>query len=196
MSFRIYLSGKMSNRYVEDVKSERRRATEELGKYGIRAVDPAAAESQLWGTDKKAKIGATFQRRVMKSMVEHDLFLIRRSDALLYLTADIASEGSLLEMAYAQKIGIPVIIIAPERVLGNFMGWVNIMVPEDHILATIEDAAKFINRRYKKEYEKNAEYFEAAIKNAARQVNNENKKGSKKKKTVAPVVPAAQPTAS
>ena len=172
-------SGKMSNRLVRDVVSERKLATNELAKYGIHCVDPAAAESQLWGTDKKAKISATFKRRVMAAMVAHDLWLIRRSDAVLYLTADIASEGSLLEVAYAKMIGLPVIIVAPERVKGNFMGWVNIYVPQDHTFSNIEDACKFISKRYKKEYEKNHKYFEAAIKNAAKQVNKGIKKNKK-----------------
>lgn len=182
MSFRIYLSGKMSNRYVEDVKSERERATNELARYGIRAVDPAASESQLWDSGKKAKISATFKRRVMEAMVKRDLYLIRRSDAVLYLTADIASEGSLLEICYAQKIGLPVVIVAPERVKGNFMGWVNIMVPQNHMFATIEDACRFINRRYKSEYERNHAYFERAVKNSAKQVNANAKKSKRKRK--------------
>jgi len=36
MSCRVYISGKMSNHYVEDVKSERKRATQELAKYMVR----------------------------------------------------------------------------------------------------------------------------------------------------------------
>jgi hypothetical protein len=170
----------MSNRLVDDVVAERKRATDELARYGVRAVDPAASESQLWESGKKARIGAKFSYKVMQAMREHDLFLIRRSDALVFLTADIASEGSILEMSYAQKIGIPVILVAPERVKGNFMGWVNVSVPPDHICSTIEEAAKFINRRYKKVYEKNHKYFEAAIKNATKAVNATGKKGNKK----------------
>src|SRR5271157_6113735 len=170
MSFRTYLSGKMSNRLVDDVVAERKRATEELARWGIRAVDPAASESQLWKSGKKARIGAKFSYKIMQAMRDHDLFLIRRSDALLFLTADIASEGSILEMSYAQKIGIPVILVAPERVKGNFMGWINVSIPSDHVFSTIEEAAKFINRRYKKVYEKHHKYFEAAIKNATKAV--------------------------
>lgn len=180
MSFRVYTSGKMSNRLVRDVVAERRTATNELAKYGIHCVDPAAAESSLWGSDKKAKISATFKRRVMVAMVSHDLWLIRRSDAILYLTADIASEGSLLEIAYAKMIGLPIIIVAPERVKGNFMGWLSIYVPQDHTFSTIEDACRFINKRYKKEYERNHVYFERAIKNAAKQVNKNAKKNKKR----------------
>jgi hypothetical protein len=95
------------------------------------------------------------------------------------LTADVASEGSLLEVAYAKMIGLPIIIVAPERVKGNFMGWLSIYVEKDHIFSTIEDACKFISKRYKKEYEKNHKYFEAAIKNAAKQVNKGIKKNKK-----------------
>jgi hypothetical protein len=178
MSLRVYLSGKMSNRYVEDVKSERKRATTELARYGIRAVDPAASEELLWDRNKRAKISAKFTRRVMSSMVDHDLFLIRRSDAILVLTGDVVSEGTLLEWRYAQIIGIPVIMIAPQRLAGDFMGWVNILVPADHTFPDIKLAAKFIFKRYVKQHIKNKAYFDAAIKNATDAVN----KGANKKK--------------
>jgi hypothetical protein len=168
----------MSNRYVEDVKSERKRATNELAKYGIRAVDPAASEELLWDRNKRAKISAKFTRKVMTSMVDHDLFLIRRSDAILVLTGDVVSEGTLLEWRYAQIIGIPVIMIAPERLKGNFMGWVNILVPADHTFPDIKSAARFIYRKYVKRHLKNKAYFDADIKNATDAVN----KGANKHK--------------
>jgi hypothetical protein len=180
MSFRVYISGKMSNRYVEDVKSERARTVKELARYQIHGVDPAAAESQLWPSSKKAKISSTFKRRVMEAMVQNDLWLIRRSDALIYITASIASEGSLLEVAYAKMIGLPIIIVSPERVKGQFMGWLSIYVPKDHTFSTIEEACRFINRRYKKQYERNHRYFERAIKNAAKQVNKSIKQSKKR----------------
>jgi hypothetical protein len=179
MSFRAYISGKMSNRYVEDVKSERAKTVKELARYSIHGIDPAAAESQLWPVSKGAKISSTFKRRVMEAMVKNDLWLIRRSDLVIYITADVASEGSLLEVAYAKMIGLPVVIVAPERVKGNFMGWLGIYVPQDHTFSTIEEACSFINRRYKKEYERNHKYFELAIKKAAIQVNKGNKKNKK-----------------
>lgn len=165
MSCRVYLSGKMSNRYVEDVKSERRRASQELAKYKMRAVDPAAAEEKLWPKRKNAKISTTFKRKIMDIMVWHDLWLIRRCDVMLVLTGDVVSEGTLLEWRYAQNIGIPVIMIAPERVKGNFMGWVNILVPQDHMFPDLKSAVRFIHKKYEKEYLQHHEYFAAAIKN-------------------------------
>jgi hypothetical protein len=173
---RVYLSGKMSNRYVEDVKSERKRATDELSKYGIKAVDPAAAEAALWGSHKKARISTKFNRRIMTAMVDKDLFLIRRSDALLYLTGDVVSEGSLLEVAFAQQIKIPVIMVAPERYYERWMGWVNIFVPKDHTFIDIKSAVRFINRKYKKTYEKNKIYFDQAIKKAITLTDKKRKK--------------------
>lgn len=165
MSCRVYLSGKMSNRYVDDVKSERRRATEELAKYKMRAVDPAAAEEKLWSNKKNAKISSTFKRKIMDIMVWHDLWLIRRCDVMLVLTGDVVSEGTLLEWRYAQNIGIPVVMIAPQRIRGEFMGWVNILVPQDHMFHDLKSAARFINKKYAKEYAEHHEYFAAAVKN-------------------------------
>lgn len=177
---RVYLAGKMSGRYAEDVKSERARATNALAKFGIHAVDPAAAESKLWGTHKYAKISTKFRRRVMAAMVWQDLWLIRRCDVLLVLTGDGASEGTNSEWTYAKNIGIPVVLVAPERVKGNLMGWTNILIPDDHTFPSVESAARFINRRYVKAYEKHREYFNAAIKNAVATVNNSVKRRKKK----------------
>lgn len=175
MACRVYLSGKMSNRFVDDVKSERRRATEELAKYKMRAVDPAAAEEKLWSNKKNAKISSTFKRKIMDIMVWHDLWLIRRCDVMLVLTGDVVSEGTLLEWRYAQNIGIPVVMVAPERIKGNFMGWVNILIPQDHMFPDLKSAARFIHKKYAKEYAEHHEYFAAAVKN--RGVKQPKKKG-------------------
>jgi nucleoside 2-deoxyribosyltransferase len=162
-NLRVYLSGKMSNRYVEDVKAERSRATEELNKHKLVAVDPAAAEAALWPHHKKAKISTRFTRKVMEAMVSNDLFLIRRCDVLLYLTGDVVSEGSILELQYAQTIGIPVVMVSPERHSERWMGWLNIIVPKDHTFPDIKKAVRFIYKRYQKAHEKNREYFNLAI---------------------------------
>jgi nucleoside 2-deoxyribosyltransferase len=163
---RVYLAGKMSNRYVEDVKSERKRATKELAKYQIRAVDPAAAEGKLWPKHRKAKISGRFKYSVMKAMVDHDKWLIRRCDVLLVLTGDITSEGTNAEFLYAKGIGIPVVMIAPERVKGNWMGWTNVLIGEENLFPDLKSAVKFIHKKYKKEYETNKAYFDAAIRHA------------------------------
>ena len=162
-NLRVYMSGKMSNRYVEDVKAERKRAAEELKKYKLVAVDPAAAEAELWPHKKKAKISSKFTRQVMEAMVDRDLYLIRRSDVLLYLTGDVVSEGSILELRYAQIIGIPVVMVSPERYSERWMGWLNIVVPKDHTFPDIKSAIRFIYRKYQKIHEKNKRYFDLAI---------------------------------
>jgi hypothetical protein len=160
---RVYIAGKMSSRYVEDVKSERRRAKEELAKLGMMAVDPAAAEERLWPHHKRAKISGKFNYKVMASMVHHDKWLIRRSDVLLVLTGDVPSEGTNAEFLYAKTIGIPVVMIAPERVKGNWMGWTNVLVGEENLFPDLKSAVRFINKTYKKDYENNKKYFDAAI---------------------------------
>lgn len=161
---RVYLAGKMSNRYVEDVKSERKRAKDALAKYGMVAVDPAAAEGKLWPRHKRAKISGKFEYKIMKALVNRDKGLIRRCDILLVLTGDVPSEGTNAEFLYAQTIGIPVVMIAPERVKGNWMGWTNILVGKENLFSDLDSAVKYIFKTYQKEYKENKAYFDAAIK--------------------------------
>ena len=108
---------------------------------------------------------------VLKSFTKK---LINRNLSLEYQDQSLTYHGLGCKM-----IGLPVVIVAPERVKGNFMGWLGIYVPQDHTFSTIEEACSFINRRYKKEYERNHKYFELAIKKAAIQVNKGNKKNKK-----------------
>lgn len=176
---RVYIAGKMSNRYVEDVKSERQRAKEELAKYNMLAVDPAAAEGQLWPRHKRAKISGRFSYNVMAAMVAHDKWLIRRCDCLLVLTGDIPSEGTNAEFLYAKSIGIPVVSISPLRVNGSWMGWTNVLLGEKNLFPDLKSAVQFIHKNYQKDYEKNKAYFEAAIKNAATVINKSIKKRKK-----------------
>jgi nucleoside 2-deoxyribosyltransferase len=180
---RIYLSGTMAGRFAGEVKAERAEATKVLAKYGIRAVDPAAAEEHLWGKGKSAKIQINMKRKIMEIMVWHDLFLIRRSDALIVLTGTTPSDGTWREMCYAEKIGIPVIVISPKRYTEELMGWTTVVVPKDHIFSDIYKAARFLHKRYAKEHETHIAYFNSAVKNANKSLKNHSRRKAATKYT-------------
>jgi nucleoside 2-deoxyribosyltransferase len=177
--FRIYLSGSMAGRVAEQVQAERELATKLFLKAGIFPVDPAAAEQKLWQRGRKAKIGLQFPLRIMKAFVDQDKWLIRRCDALLVLTGDTPSDGTWREMCYAEKIGIPVIMIAPRRKRGELVGWSNIEVP--HVVDDLGSAIRLIRRKWLREYENHKKYFDAAIRNAETAVGSKSKKRSKRK---------------
>lgn len=163
---RCYLSGCLAGRYAAEVTAERAEATKILAHHGLRAIDPAEAQSALWGSGKKAKVSKSMKRKLMTTMVHRDKGLIRRSDVLILLTGDIISDGSYKEVDYAQRIEIPVVLVSPKRYTEELMGWTNILVPKDHIFTTIEKAASFIKRKYEKDYEKHRNYFNLAVRKA------------------------------
>lgn len=178
--FRIYLSGSMAGRVAEQVREERELATDLFAKASIFAVDPAAAEQGLWKKGKAAKIGLKFPLKTMKAFVVQDKWLIRRCDALLVLTGDTPSDGTWREMVYAEKIGIPVIMIAPRRKRGELIGWSNIEVA--NVVEDLGSAIRLIKRKWLKEYEDHKKYFDAAIRNAETAIGSKAKKRRAKKK--------------
>lgn len=166
---RIYLSGCLAGRYAAEVTAERSKATQILGKYNLRAVDPAESQQILWGSRKNSTISKKMKRRLMETMVHRDKWLIRRSDILLVLTGDIISDGTYKEVDYAQRCEIPVVLIAPKRYTEELMGWTNILVPKDHIFPTMEKAISFIKRKYTKEYDADKKYFNMAVRKAPKE---------------------------
>ena|ERR1700685_4163124 len=173
---RCYLSGSMASRFVQEVQAERAEASVALAKIGVRAVDPAAAESQLWGKHVKAKISTKFRYKIIETMVKQDLWLIRRCDLLLVLTGDTVSDGTWEEWLYAQSIGVPVIMIAPKRYKGELSGWANVTMPKGNIVPNLKAACNLIRRKYLKEDQQFKAYFNAAIKNADKRIRNNKRK--------------------
>ncbi len=180
--FRIYLSGSMAGRVAEQVRAERELATKLFSKAGIFAIDPAAAEQKLWRPGKASKIGLKFPAKIMKAFVAQDKWLIRRCDALLVLTGDTPSDGTWREMCYAEKIGIPVVMIAPRRRHNELVGWSNIEVP--HVVEDLHGAIRLIKRIWLREYEAHKKYFDAAIRNAETSIGSTKPKRRKKNKKV------------
>jgi hypothetical protein len=177
---RCYLSGSMAGRFSEEVKAERAEASSALAKIGIRAADPGAAESQLWGRHVKSKISTKYKYKIIEAMVKRDLWLIRRCDLLLVLTGDQVSDGTWQEWVYANIIGIPVIMVAPKRYRGELSGWANVTIPKGNIVPNLKAACNLIKRKYLKEDGQFKAYFNAAIKNANRNIKNGKSKKQKK----------------
>jgi nucleoside 2-deoxyribosyltransferase len=173
---RVYMSGSMASRFAQEVQAERAEASSMLAKIGVRAVDPAAAESQLWGKHVKAKISTKFRYKIIEAMVKKDLWLIRRCDLVLVLTGDIVSDGTWEEWLYAQSIGVPVIMIAPKRYKGELNGWANVTIQHGNIVPSLKAACNLIKRKYLKEEEQFKAYFNAAIKNADKRIKDNKRK--------------------
>jgi hypothetical protein len=163
----------MAGRLADQVREERICATTKFAKAGIHAIDPGASEQRLWKKGKKSKIGFGFPRKIMDAFVSRDKWLIRHCDALLVLTGDTPSDGTWREMCYAEKIGIPVIMIGPKRLRGEIVGWSNIEV--SHIVTDLDEAVRLIKRRWVKEFEEQNKYFEIAIKNAKSALHRKRK---------------------
>jgi len=179
MSTRCYLAGSMGGRFAEEVRQERNEATKILARYGVHAIDPAAAEGRLWSEKKTARIELQMKKEVMEAMVLRDLWLVRRCDFLLLLTGDSPSDGSWREVAYAQAIGLPVVAVSPKRCKGELMGWTNILLGSDHLFPTVEKAAQFLFKKYAKEAIRRQEYFKVAIQNAKLTVSKNKRSKSK-----------------
>jgi nucleoside 2-deoxyribosyltransferase len=154
-------AGGMAGRRAEEVHAERQAAIKAFSKVGIFAVDPAAAEQKFIENQKSKKINVAYSEKVMKAFVTQDKWLIRHSDALLVMTGDRPSDGTWREMCYAEAIGIPVVMIAPQRKKKEMVGWSNILVP--HIVKDLSEAVNLIKRRWVKEYTAHRQYFELAI---------------------------------
>jgi|SRR5579864_344765 len=173
---RAYLSGSMAGRFTQEVQAERAEASAALAKIGVRAADPAAAESQLWGRHVKSRVSTKFKYKIIEAMVKRDLWLIRRCDIVLVLTGDQVSDGTWQEWCYANMMGIPVVMIAPKRHKGELSGWANVTIPRGNIVPNLKAACNLIKRRYLKEDAQFKAYFNASIKNANRNIKNGKRK--------------------
>lgn len=179
MAFRVYLSGSMAGRSPDQVKAERDHASELFKKAGMMAVDPGAAEKKLWKKGKKARIALKFPRPIIDAFVKEDLWLIRRCDALLVMTGDTPSDGTWWEMAYAEKIEIPIIMVAPRRAYGELVGWSNIKVK--HIVDDLPSAIRLIKKHFLKEYNRHKAYFDSAIRHAKTPITGNEKKAKRRR---------------
>jgi len=178
--FRVYLSGSMAGRVAEQVQAERELSVKLFRKKGIYAIDPGAFEQKLWKKRKGSKITFRFPPKIMDAFVKNDKRLIRHSDALVVLTGDIPSDGTWREMCYAEKIEIPVIMIAPKRYNEEMVGWSNIEVAD--VVPDLHSAVRLIKRKYVPMYEANNAFFDKKIRNAEKALAYRGSRKTKKKR--------------
>lgn len=142
---RVYLSGGMGGRVVQDVVRERELSRDLCKKYKMLAVDPGELERDFW---KNLRIPDNMSLSIMRQFIENDKKQIRRCDVLLVLTGDKPSDGTWREMCYSESIGIPVVMVAKNRYEGKLVSWSNVLVTR--IEPSIEKAISYINRTYNK----------------------------------------------
>lgn len=137
---RVYLAGKMAGRPGNEVIQERYLAKRLLGLSGVGFYDPAANEDIR---DDATPVDVRMEFDVMRNFVLKDENAIDHCDALLVLTGDTPSDGTLWECGRAfYHRRIPVILVAPKRFSGEYMGFSNIKASA--IFATVEEAVDYI----------------------------------------------------
>ncbi len=137
---KIYLAGSMAGRITKDVIAERKKASKLCIQMGMAPLDPGFTEAKDW---TGYRISDSMSIKKMKAYVDKDLKLIRRSDGLIKLTGDKASDGTDYEKDYAKFIGIPVAIVSPARCSGKLMGFSNVLFP---IFPTMKQAFKWLKK--------------------------------------------------
>jgi nucleoside 2-deoxyribosyltransferase len=131
----------MTGRRVKDVIKERQEAVSVCRSMELRAVDPAFGESKEW---TRFRIPDDINHRKMKQFIRRDKMLIRHCDALVVLTGDSVSDGTWHELIYADMMGIPVALVAPERTAKKLVGWSTCLYP---CFSSLSKALRYLKRR-------------------------------------------------
>lgn len=133
----------MAGRITKEVILERQKASRMCRQMGMAPLDPGFTEAKDW---TGYRISDSMSLKKMKAYVDKDLKLIRRSDGLIKLTGDKASDGTDYEKDYARFIGLPVAIVAPARCSGKLMGFSNVLFP---CFSTMKQAFKYLKKELK-----------------------------------------------
>lgn len=142
IKFDLYLAGSMHGRLGREVLKERAEARLACELNGLTYYDPSQDED----VPPNRIIDLKPNLRRMKWFVSKDDYNIDRCKAVLVLTGDSASSGTLWEcgrMYY--KCKRPIYIVAPKmyhKLLTNFT-----TVKAKRIFETVEQAAKYLRRR-------------------------------------------------
>lgn len=138
---RLYLCGSVTGRSAKEMREERQAAAAVLRERGWVPVDPLAGEYEdLKGRQniQDDQSGLSFANICLK-----DKYAIEHSDMVLWLTADVASYGSCIEVGLAWALGKPIICVdAGGKGRRNaFVAHISTFVGE-----TLEEAVDFIDR--------------------------------------------------
>lgn len=111
MSHHLYLCGSVVGRSTKEILGERLSAIAAIREQGWTSIDPLFGEyASLKGkrSIQDDQVGLTPANIVLK-----DKYSIDQADILLWLTANIASFGSCIEVGYAWAKGVSIIAIDP-----------------------------------------------------------------------------------
>lgn len=138
----VYLAGAMHGRPVGEVLAERSRAKFFCDYYGVTYYDPAEDEGlQFLPLSHIIDVKPDMER--MEHYVKKDELNLSRCRALLVLTGDRASSGTLWEMGMAfWHLKIPIVAVAPKMSRGKLVNFTT--VKADFIFATQEAAVEVV----------------------------------------------------
>lgn len=111
---RLYLCGSVAGRSTKDVREQRQAAAAAIRAHGWAVSDPIAGEYEVLKRRRKiddADSGLSFACITLK-----DKWQIDHVDVVLWLTADVASYGSCIEIGYAWARGKAIIAIDAAKV--------------------------------------------------------------------------------
>lgn len=113
MTLRLYLCGSVAGRSAKDMREEREAAAQAVRERGWVPVDPIAGE---YDTLKRRRNIQDDQSELSPANIAlKDRYAIEQADMLLWLTADVASYGSCIEVGLAWALGKPVICVDSDK---------------------------------------------------------------------------------
>lgn len=135
---RVYLSGQMHGRSIEDVMRERDNATAYLREHNFDVTDPAKSETSLF----KETFPTELPYDLMEAFVRKDLALLEECDAVIYLSGDTPSYGSLYEVIRAKELlGLPVFVVAPKHYDFRIVDFMTVM-EDGFIFPNVKEAVE------------------------------------------------------
>lgn len=112
-ALRLYLCGSVAGRSAKEMREERQAASASIRDMGWVPDDPLAGEYRAYKGRRNIQddqSGLTYANITLK-----DKYSIDQADIIVWLTADIPSYGSCIEIGYGWAKGIPIIAIDPTK---------------------------------------------------------------------------------
>jgi nucleoside 2-deoxyribosyltransferase len=139
MTLRLYLCGSVAGRSAKEMREEREAAAADVRERGWTPVDPLAGE---YDTLKRRRNIQDDQSELTPANITlKDKYAIEQCDMILWITADIASYGSCIEVGFAWALGKPVVCVDPTKRgrRSAFVAHISTFIGD-----TLEDALDFI----------------------------------------------------
>lgn len=141
-TYGCYIAGAMHSRPVGEVVAEREKAKALCDLYEVSYYDPAEDEGlERFGPGEL--IDAKPNIELMQHYVWKDESHLEQCQAILVLTGDKASSGTLWECAKAYyELNIPIFLVAPKMAKGELVNFTTIKA--DFICETQEEAVSLL----------------------------------------------------